>query len=147
MEHGEGGPQTDSNRCLEAAAWANELSRLQGEGGRPGHEVAAGVAPTLRAGLGIGPRVTPPPLQHRAAAGLATVAWESCLPSPSPGREVAEAGAPREGPSNSISRHVEHRLLRGSAAPLLLGPGGACGARGLRARRQLGRLFPHLESI
>ena len=139
MEHGEGGPQTDSNRCLEAVAWANDLSRLQrvGGGGRPGHKVAAGVSPTLRAGLGIGPRVTPPPWQHRAAAGLATVAWESCLPSPSPGREVLEAGAPREGPSNSISRHAEHRLRAGlSCTPAP----GACGARGVRARRQLGGL-------
>ena len=47
MEHGEGGPQTDSNRCLEAAAWANDLSRLQrvGGGGGPATRLLLGWPP------------------------------------------------------------------------------------------------------
>lgn len=84
MEPREGGPKTDSNRWLQAAAWANPLCRLRWREGRRATGGWGWRSPTLAAGLGLDQRGTPPPLQHRATAWLATVAWGTLLSGSEP---------------------------------------------------------------
>lgn len=71
--------------------------------------MVAGEASTLAAGLSLGQRVTPPPLQHRATAPLATVAWAAHFLSLSL-REASPGGG------DSTKDHLAFSLKSGQPA-------------------------------
>lgn len=120
-------------------------------GGRRG--MVAGAASTLAAGLSLGRTVTPPPLQHRATAPLATAARAARFLSLS--LREAEVGTPQRvtllSPSNPVSQPMSPEAWAGlpcGEANGIQAPGAARG--GPRDQQPEGgphgrSLFPHLE--